>query len=108
MLGRPVELLVADHQNKADIGATIAREWADQASVGLIIDIGHSAVALAVQEIVREKNRIAIYTSVGDDQDHRGVLHTQRFSRGATTLMRWLPGLPRRLVSAGSRLGFSS
>jgi branched-chain amino acid transport system substrate-binding protein len=65
VLGRPVELLVADHQNKADIGATIAREWADQASVGLIIDIGHSAVALAVQEIVREKNRIAIYTSVG-------------------------------------------
>jgi len=65
VLGRPVELLVADHQNKADIGATIAREWADQANVGLIIDIGHSAVALAVQEIVREKSRIAIYTSVG-------------------------------------------
>lgn len=65
ILGRPVELLVADHQNKADVGAMIAREWADQANVGLLIDIGHSAVALAVQDIVRDKNRIAIYTSVG-------------------------------------------
>ena len=68
VLGRPIEILVADHQNKVDVGAGIARQWCDTADVGLIIDIGHSAVALAVQQIVREKNRIAIYTAVGTTQ----------------------------------------
>lgn len=67
VLGRPVEIVVADHQNKVDIGAGIARQWCD-ADVGLIIDVGHSAIALAVQQIVREKNKIAIYTNVGTTQ----------------------------------------
>lgn len=68
VLGRPIEILVADHQNKVDIGTSIARQWCDTSDVGLIIDIGHSAVALGVQQIVREKNKIAIYTAVGTTQ----------------------------------------
>ncbi len=68
VLGRPIEVVVADHQNKVDVGTGIAREWCDTGGVGLIVDVGHSAVALGVQQIVREKDRIAIYTSVGTTQ----------------------------------------
>ena len=68
VLGRPVEILVADHQNKVDIGTGIARQWCDTEGVGLIVDVAHSAVALGVQSIVRDKNRIAIYTAVGTTQ----------------------------------------
>ena len=55
-----VEVVSADMQNKADIGATIARQWIDIDGVDLIIDVPNSAVALAVNEIVRQKNRVYI------------------------------------------------
>ncbi|MCG5235373.1 ABC transporter substrate-binding protein [Xanthobacter oligotrophicus] len=62
VLGRPVELLQADHQNKADIGAGIARRWFDVDGVGAIFEMVSSAVALAVQDIARDKNRISVAT----------------------------------------------
>ena len=68
VLGRPVQVLVADHQNKVDLGVGIARQWCDTEGVGLIVDVAHSAVALGVQQIAREKNCIAIYTAVGTTQ----------------------------------------
>ena len=58
VLGRPIEVLSADHQNKPDVGAEIARKWIDVEHVDVIVDGNNSAVALAVQEIVKEKNRI--------------------------------------------------
>lgn len=79
VLGRPVEVLFADHQNKVDVGAAIAREWCDN-GVGLIIDVSHSAVALAVQEIVRQKNRVAIYAAVGTTQITEGACTSNGFS----------------------------
>ncbi|WP_158746980.1 ABC transporter substrate-binding protein [Acidisphaera sp. L21] len=68
VLGRPIEIMAADHQNSVDIGTSIARQWCDTGGVGLIIDIGHSAIALGVQDIVRARNKIAIYTAVGTTQ----------------------------------------
>ena len=62
VLGKKIEVLSADHQNKADLGASIARNWIDNLDVGLILDLGNSAVALAVQTIVKEKNRLSIAT----------------------------------------------
>lgn len=62
VLGRRIEVLSGDHQNKADIGASIARGWIDNSNVGLIMDLGNSAVAIAIQTIVREKNRLSIAT----------------------------------------------
>lgn len=59
----PVELISADHQNKADVGAAIARRWYDTDQVDLIVDVPNSAVALAVQAIAREKNRLVIFSS---------------------------------------------
>lgn len=62
VLGQPIELVAADHQNKADVGATIAREWFDVGGVDMITDLTNSAVALAVQELARNKNRIALFS----------------------------------------------
>jgi branched-chain amino acid transport system substrate-binding protein len=56
VLGRPVEIMPADHQNKADIGATIAREWIERYNVSAIAEGGNSSVAFAVQDIVRDRN----------------------------------------------------
>ena len=54
----PVELLVGDHQNKPDVGAGIAREWLDRDGVDAIVDVPSSAVALAVNTIVKERNKV--------------------------------------------------
>ncbi|KAB2848401.1 MAG: ABC transporter substrate-binding protein [Hyphomicrobiaceae bacterium] len=58
--GFKVEVLAADHQNKADVGSNIARKWYDVDKVDLIIDVPNSAVALAVNTITREKNKVFI------------------------------------------------
>ncbi|KMO29667.1 ABC transporter substrate-binding protein [Methylobacterium aquaticum] len=63
--GRPVELVSADHQNKTDIGASIARRWFDQDGVDLIVDVPNSAVALAVANLAREKNKVFIGSGAG-------------------------------------------
>lgn len=60
-----MEILSADHQNKADIGAQIVRRWYDVDGVDLVADVGNSAVALAVQSIARDKNKLVIYSAVG-------------------------------------------
>jgi branched-chain amino acid transport system substrate-binding protein len=56
--GMKVEVLAADHQNKPDIGASIANFWFDVEGVNVIVDVPNSAVALAVSEIARQKNRL--------------------------------------------------
>ena len=58
-----VEMISADHQNKADIGSAVARKWYDVEGVDAIIDVPNSGVALAVQSITKEKSRIAIFSS---------------------------------------------
>ncbi len=65
VLGKPVEVIFADHQNKADIGAAIARQWFDAEKVDMIIGFDNSAVALAVEQLAAERNRIAIAGAVG-------------------------------------------
>ncbi|TDH64058.1 ABC transporter substrate-binding protein [Dankookia rubra] len=56
--GFNVEVLVADHQNKPDVGSNIARQWIDRDGVDVILDVPNSAVALAVNGVVREKNKV--------------------------------------------------
>ena len=65
VLGKPVEVVFADHQNKADIGAAIARQWFDAEKVDMAIGFDNSAVALAVEQLAAEHNRIAIAGAVG-------------------------------------------
>ena len=63
--GKPIEVVDADHQNKADIGAQIARRWFDNEGVDMIVDVPNSSVVLAVQELAREKNRVLIASGAG-------------------------------------------
>ena len=62
VLGVPVEIVDADHQNKPDIASNIARQWYDTEQVDAIMELTTSSVALAVQAIAREKKRIDIVT----------------------------------------------
>jgi branched-chain amino acid transport system substrate-binding protein len=64
-LGVPVEIVSADHQNKPDVGADIARRWFDAESVDVIMDLPNSAVALAVLTIATEKNKAVIGSGAG-------------------------------------------
>jgi branched-chain amino acid transport system substrate-binding protein len=56
--GMAVEIISADHQNKPDIGANIARQWYDVDHVDMIVDVPNSGVALAVNEVARERNKV--------------------------------------------------
>jgi branched-chain amino acid transport system substrate-binding protein len=56
--GMKVEIVGADHQNKPDVGSNIVRTWIDVDKVDVIVDVPTSSVALAVSEIVKEKNKV--------------------------------------------------
>jgi branched-chain amino acid transport system substrate-binding protein len=62
VLGAPVEVTTADHQNKADIASNIARQWYDTEQVDSIMELTTSSVALAVQALSKEANKITITT----------------------------------------------
>ncbi|MCO6417546.1 ABC transporter substrate-binding protein [Siccirubricoccus sp. KC 17139] len=61
--GFDVELLVADHQNRPDVALNIARQWYDRDGVDAVVGLAASSVALAVAELTREKNKVALATS---------------------------------------------
>ncbi len=61
--GMKVEVVFADHQNKADVGSAIARQWYDVDKVDLIVDVPNSGVALAVSQITRDKGKAFIVSS---------------------------------------------
>jgi branched-chain amino acid transport system substrate-binding protein len=63
--GRKVEVISADHQNKTDVGAAIARQWIDEQGVDMIADVPNSAVALAVNQIVKDKNKVFMASGAG-------------------------------------------
>ena len=58
--GLKVDVVSADHQNKPDVAINTGREWFDQQGVDIIVDVPNSGVALAVSELVREKNKVFI------------------------------------------------
>ncbi|MDB5363503.1 MAG: transporter permease [Rhodospirillales bacterium] len=63
--GKPIEVIFADHQNKADIASTIARQWYEQDHVDIIVDTPNSGAGLAVQGVAREQKKIFITSSAG-------------------------------------------
>jgi branched-chain amino acid transport system substrate-binding protein len=70
--GKPVEVVYADHQNKPDVGSSIVRNWYDNEKVDAVLDVPTSSVALAIQNITREKNKIFIISG-GGSSDLTGV-----------------------------------
>ena len=67
VLGKKIELVVADHQNKADIGAAKAREWFERDGVDMVADFSNSSVGLAVQSLAKDKNKVAIIMAASSD-----------------------------------------
>jgi branched-chain amino acid transport system substrate-binding protein len=65
VLGRKIEIIAADHLNKADLSASIARDMLDNQGVEAIIDVAASATALAASEIARARNKIIIFNGPG-------------------------------------------
>jgi branched-chain amino acid transport system substrate-binding protein len=63
--GVPVEIVVADHQNKPDIAASVTRKWLDVDQVDVVADVPNSAAALAVQGITKERKRIFLMSGPG-------------------------------------------
>jgi branched-chain amino acid transport system substrate-binding protein len=70
VLGKPIQVISANHQIKPDIAAGIAREWYDRNQVDLIVDVPVSAVGLAVQSVANERKRLFITHSTGTADFH--------------------------------------
>jgi branched-chain amino acid transport system substrate-binding protein len=68
VLGKPIEVIVADHQNKADIASTKTREWFDTEKVDLVTDLVTSSTAIAAVKVAAEKKRIAIVSGAASSR----------------------------------------
>ena len=65
VLGRPIEVIYADHQNKPDIAAGIVRQWLDTGGVDVVVEGVNSTVALAIQGVTRERGKIFLISGAG-------------------------------------------
>src|ERR1700740_1842551 len=65
VLGKPIEIVSADHQMKTDVGVQIVRGWFDNGKVDAVVDIPNSGIAIAVHNLVRERNKIALLSGPG-------------------------------------------
>ena len=68
VLGKPVEVVVADHQNKPDVASAIARKWYEVDKVDMIANLINSSIALGVSQIAKEKDRVAIVNGSGSSR----------------------------------------
>ena len=114
VLGRKIEVIAGDHQNKADVGSAIARRWIDTENVDAILDVPNSAVALAVQGITRERKKILLATGAatsrltGDECSNTGIhwtYDTYALSQGTTKAVSRLGAKTWFFVSADYSLG---
>jgi branched-chain amino acid transport system substrate-binding protein len=105
MFGQPIELLTGDHQNKPDIGSGIARRWFDEAGVDVIVDIGNSAVALAVRELVQSKGKIALYAGASS-ADLTGKACSPNTAQWSHDTFLFANALPAELMRQGKKTWF--
>ena len=115
VLGRPVQIIAGDHQNKADVGSAIARRWLENEGVEVILDVPNSAVALAVQGITRDKKKLFLATGAatsrltGDDECSPTGIHwtydTYALSQGTTRAISRLGAKTWFFLSADYSLG---
>ena len=86
--GLNVEVINADHQNKPDLAVSIARQWFDRDGVDMILDVPTSSVALAVQAVAREKNKVYLNSGAASS-DLTGERARPTSSTGPTTPTCW-------------------
>jgi branched-chain amino acid transport system substrate-binding protein len=97
VLGRPVEIISGDHQNKPDIGAGLVRGWLDVENVDAVADVPTSSVGLAVQEITRTKNRMFL-NSAGSSGDFTGKACSPLANQWNIDTYTVANGVPRALI----------
>lgn len=100
VLGKKIEVLHADHQNKADIGVTTAKRWIDTADVGMILDLGNSAVAIGVQSLVEKNKAISIATGAASGELTNKYCNPHAFQWGYDTYQ-FAKGSTGAMVKAG-------
>ena len=105
VLGRKIEVLSADHQNKPDIGLSIARNWIDNSGVNLVLDLGNSAVAIAVQNLVKEKGKLSIATGAASAELSNKYCTPNSFQWGYD-LYQYAKAAASELVKAGGDTWF--
>jgi branched-chain amino acid transport system substrate-binding protein len=105
VLGRPIEILAGDHQNKPDVGASMARQWFDRDGVSAIFDLPNSSVALAVETIAKERQKI-IVSSAGLSVDITGKSCMPTAFQWATDTYALAHGVGDAVVKAGGRSWF--
>lgn len=114
VLGRSIQIVASDHQNKADVGAAIARRWLDNEGIEAILDVPNSAVALAVQGIARDKKKLFLATGAatsrltGDECSLTGIhwtYDTYALSQGTAKAISRLGAKSWFFLSADYSLG---
>jgi ABC-type branched-subunit amino acid transport system substrate-binding protein len=88
-------MVSADHQNKGDIAANKAREWFEKDKVDVATELVTTSVALAVQKVAKEKNRIALISGAASTPSPTRTATTSRCT-GPTTPTPWPTARPRR------------
>ncbi len=68
VLGKPIEIVYADHQNKPDVGVAIASKWFDEDGVDAILDLPTSSVAIAVQKVAQDRGKVDIISNGGSSE----------------------------------------
>jgi branched-chain amino acid transport system substrate-binding protein len=104
-LGVPVEIIFADHQNKPDIGAAMARNWFDNENVDVVMDLPNSAVALAVMNVAEQKNKAAIGSGAGSSV-MTGPKCSRNFIQWTYDTYALGTGLGEALVAQGAKTWF--
>jgi branched-chain amino acid transport system substrate-binding protein len=104
-MGVPIEIVSADHQNKPDAGAAIARHWIDAENVDVIMDLPNSAVALAVLAVAEEKNKAVIGSGAGSSV-LTGPKCSRNFVHWTYDTYAWGVGLGKAVTEAGGKRWF--
>jgi branched-chain amino acid transport system substrate-binding protein len=100
ILGKPIRLLVADHQNKPDVGLAIARQWFDVENIDVITEIGNSAVALAMHDLVEQHRKPALVVGAAST-DLTGKSCSRYLSQWNLDTYASANGVTRALVAGG-------
>ncbi len=103
--GLKVDIVSADHQNKPDVGASIARQWFDVDHVDMIVDVPNSGVALAVNEVAREKNKVFLPSGAGSS-DLTGAKCTPNTIHWAYDTWALANGTGKAVVQTGGKTWF--
>ena len=105
VLGKRIEITVADHQNKADIASATAREWYDQGKVDVIVDLSNSTAALAVMSVAEQKKKLTLISgaaSLAITNERCNAYNVQ----WVTDFYPMTNTLPKQMVQAGKKKWF--